>query len=1167
MFKSTAHGNPVRQLVAASRQLVRVWCMAALTLALFTYCPIRVVGDDMVWRGATGETLSWHDPANWQVYSTDSSQVVFLTNGGVAEFSMGSFGAQEARIDGVSGTGLLQTGGLLQLESVSLGNGTLQQSGGTLQSNFVILSGFSGRLARLDVIAGDSRMDVRSLNLVSSTERAQVRQVGSDVKIGYLGLTDGRYDFVGGRLTMEKLIFESYHAVDEGAVFAQTGGSVLVRDITEFDNFRLGTDLTEASWVLDGGQFRTSRAKIEGLASALLRIGDGILLADEFAFDSSHSQSMSTLTLANARIEATAYFGIASENNSAAQLDFASTYSVIQTGTGSFVEFGSGASLIHAENATLNLGPDSVLSLPADVDLSSLVGTLVHPSGILHRRGEPLHVGPGEAAAVGRHGPWRGMVVEGGSVYLAPNGLFAEVVGEFRVEAGATAILPRTPVTMFPGQHGGVWASQVEIGGLRLEGNVTGDANFVIDDGAEFSAGAIALDGIQYGQRTLFVGNATVDVDDITLSAVANRMVVDQGLVTTDSLVVSRGADLQVTQGTVRVHDMELREAASVHQGGGRVVVDRMEARQHTYLVQGGELEIHSNYRAGGSQSTIDFDHSDAAIRVVGAVFDAWNGISILHGENATLSVDEHSLIILPADFEPTQVIGNYQLIGMQVHVGNPFTIPTGREIRGSGDLNRSVAQLTVEGSLYADADSTGFALSPFVVTPTGMLDAGKQGYVLVSSTRTASVDHGTLRVGSVTFDERQPSVFQQVGGSVQIEHLDMPEYSTYSLDGGQLHIGSTLRYGRGGPAGTLDFQNSDAVLTIAEGAFVDFARIRPVNGNSTTVTAGAGSLIQISADLDVGELFAVFHSEGIVDVVDSQLVIPSNKYLMANNINRISEFVLNAGELRLDGENEVFAINGEYEQTASGVLTYVFRQTERDSRFRIGKMLTADGPAILDGTLRVNFEGDWTPAVLAPVEILRSPSHVQGEFEHLDLPELPYGLRWNVEYDDNSVFLAIESGDPVFWGGNWLWGDFDGNSVVDVVDVDALSREIGTLRYDTLYDLDHSGSLTIDDLALLLDAGLDTTLGDINLDGLVDSSDLEILQQNLYQSHTNWARGDLNGDRVTDVRDFNVWLTHRTAAPMNSVPEPTLTICGMGLMLVMLRRVRYTSASHNLSS
>jgi hypothetical protein len=1120
----------------------------------------------MVWRGTPGETLSWHDPANWQIYSTDSSEM-FITNGGMAEYSMGGFSAERLKVDGPSGTGGLQTGGELQLGTMSLGNGTWQQSGGALKTRFLTMAGERGRLARLEVLAGDSSIDIRTLHLISSTELTQVRQAGGDVNIEYFELSDGRYDFLGGRLTVEHLSVGDFQAVDEGAIYVQTGGSALVRDLAKFDNFRLGKEQPEASWVLDGGQFRSSRAKFQGDGSALLRIGDGLLLTNEFEFDSSHSEVMPTLTLANARIEATAYFGVASVLNSAAQLDFASTPSVIQTGTGSFVEFRAGASLLHAENATISLGADSVLSLPANVDPNSLVGTLSHPSGIVHRIGEPLYLGPGDVAAVGRRGVWRGMVVEGGRAYLADNGLFAEVVGEFRVEAGATAILPRTPVSMFPGQHGGVWASQVEIGGLRLEGNVTGDADFVIDDGAQFSAGSVFLDGIQHGQRTLYVGNATVDVDDITLSAVANRMVVDQGLVTTDSLVVTRGANLQVSQGTVHVHDMEVRESASVHQGGGRVIVDHMEARQHTYAMQGGELEIHSNYRAGGYQSTIDFDHSDAVIRVVGAVFDAWNGVSILNGENATLSVDEHSLIILPADFEPTQVIGNYQLAGMQVHVGNPFTIPTGREIRGSGDLNRSVTQLTVEGSLRADVDSTGFALSPFVVTPTGMLDAGEQGHVLVSATRTASVDHGTLRVGNVTFDEQQPSVFQQVGGSVHIEHLYLPEYSTYSLEGGQLHIGSTLRYGRGGPAGTLDFQNSDAVLTIAEGAFVDFSRMRLVNSNAATVTAGAGSLIQIPTDFDVNDLFETFHSDGIVDVVDSQLVIPSNKYLMADNIDRISEFVLNAGELRLDGENGALAIDGAYEQTTSGTLTYVFRQTERDSRFRIGKMLDADGPAILDGTLRVNFDGDWTPAALAPVEILRSPNGVRGEFENLELPELPYGLRWNVAYDSNSVFLAIESGDPVFWGGNWLWGDFDGNSIVDEVDVDALAREIGTLRYDTLYDLDHSGTLTIDDLALLLDAGLDTTFGDINLDGLVDFNDLEILEQNLFQSDTSWARGDLNGDRVTDVRDFHVWLTHRTAAPMSSVPEPALTICGMGLMLVMIRRIRYISASHEIVS
>ena len=57
---------------------------------------------------------------------------------------------------------------------------------------------------------------------------------------------------------------------------------------------------------------------------------------------------------------------------------------------------------------------------------------------------------------------------------------------------------------------------------------------------------------------------------------------------------------------------------------------------------------------------------------------------------------------------------------------------------------------------------------------------------------------------------------------------------------------------------------------------------------------------------------------------------------------------------------------------------------------------------------------------------------------------------------------------------------------------------------------------------------------GDANLDGVVDVSDFNMVNANMYSTGKSWADGDFNGDRVVDVSDMNIWNAYKFTGPIN---------------------------------
>ena len=116
------------------------------------------------------------------------------------------------------------------------------------------------------------------------------------------------------------------------------------------------------------------------------------------------------------------------------------------------------------------------------------------------------------------------------------------------------------------------------------------------------------------------------------------------------------------------------------------------------------------------------------------------------------------------------------------------------------------------------------------------------------------------------------------------------------------------------------------------------------------------------------------------------------------------------------------------------------------------------------------------------------------------------------------TVTITVESDLPIA-------GDFNGDGVIDVRDVDQLATAIRT-DLQSRFDLNDDGLVDHSDLDYLVTSILHSTAGDANLDGRFDVADLiSVFQAGQYEDerpdNSGWASGDWNGDGEFDSADL----------------------------------------------
>jgi uncharacterized protein YjbI with pentapeptide repeats len=141
------------------------------------------------------------------------------------------------------------------------------------------------------------------------------------------------------------------------------------------------------------------------------------------------------------------------------------------------------------------------------------------------------------------------------------------------------------------------------------------------------------------------------------------------------------------------------------------------------------------------------------------------------------------------------------------------------------------------------------------------------------------------------------------------------------------------------------------------------------------------------------------------------------------------------------------------------------------------------------------------------------------------------------------------------------LPGDFDGDGRLSAADIDALAISMRTADPESIHDLTGDGAVDVADHTYWVHSLKHTTLGDANLDGAFNSTDLiAVLAAGEYEdtiaNNSGWATGDWDADGEFATADLVAALADGGYGPRPAaavvVPEPCgallLTLAMLGL-------------------
>jgi hypothetical protein len=150
--------------------------------------------------------------------------------------------------------------------------------------------------------------------------------------------------------------------------------------------------------------------------------------------------------------------------------------------------------------------------------------------------------------------------------------------------------------------------------------------------------------------------------------------------------------------------------------------------------------------------------------------------------------------------------------------------------------------------------------------------------------------------------------------------------------------------------------------------------------------------------------------------------------------------------------------------------------------------------------------------------------------------------------------------------------GDFDGSGALDLADIDDLSAQSAGGQNPAGYDLNGDAQVNGLDLNVWIRDYYNSWVGDANLDGEFNSTDLvAVLASGTYEADVAsvWSTGDFNGDGRTNSGDLVAALSDGgyeagPRAAVAAVPEPAaagLLLIGSLLVGTQRRRCRGTTA------
>ena len=183
--------------------------------------------------------------------------------------------------------------------------------------------------------------------------------------------------------------------------------------------------------------------------------------------------------------------------------------------------------------------------------------------------------------------------------------------------------------------------------------------------------------------------------------------------------------------------------------------------------------------------------------------------------------------------------------------------------------------------------------------------------------------------------------------------------------------------------------------------------------------------------------------------------------------------------------------------------------------------------------------------------------------------------------------FDQIEFSESGFIVGDGLSPDLTEDGALDCNDISLVTSSIDANTNNPQFDFNGDGLVDfLDQRSWLAEAGqfhlgagaayegqLGFSVGDVSLDGIVDSTDLGRLLNNFNQTDVSWCEGDLTGDHRVDSRDLGLLLNDfgydatrdldvgAMSASVTTVPEPVRNHSLIWMLLFSLLGLRNRTA------
>ncbi|MFC1759354.1 metallophosphoesterase [Planctomycetota bacterium] len=169
------------------------------------------------------------------------------------------------------------------------------------------------------------------------------------------------------------------------------------------------------------------------------------------------------------------------------------------------------------------------------------------------------------------------------------------------------------------------------------------------------------------------------------------------------------------------------------------------------------------------------------------------------------------------------------------------------------------------------------------------------------------------------------------------------------------------------------------------------------------------------------------------------------------------------------------------------------------------------------------SLDGSTLPLHFGHAEISVSNQVMEVRYISAETGQIMGDLNANGMRDDGedyfSVFRIVDEGPAPN-------GDVNDDGSLDIHDLDAICSAILGSETDSRFDMNNDGSVNLEDHQYHLSNILGATVGDANLDGIVNSSDLvAVFRAGRYEKtdgpRATWAEGDWNCDGRFTTRDL----------------------------------------------